>query len=242
MLAVVLSGGLGVRMGALTKKRQKTTLMFQGRPIIDYVLSCLLRDERIQKVYVLTGHCLADVHQVAESQFGQFLNTGKLAVLDFPDVRGAFNRFFHSLQYFARGEGVCVCSGDIIVPDHVTDSFLFVADSKKTTILLSPRLLIAPTHGWAKLREDKVVEYVGPHSFPVSSDATEGWLGDVGVRYLSPEALEWIRRNLTLESKPQLDFSFAIQELVRGEVEVRGVVFNEDWGHFGVPQDFKRSS
>lgn len=55
MCAVVLAGGLGSRMGEVSRKRQKCLTPIYGRPILDYVLEDLL-ELGYRKIVLVTNH------------------------------------------------------------------------------------------------------------------------------------------------------------------------------------------
>ena len=64
MNAVILAGGRGRRLGALTEKRQKATLIFNNEPLIIHILSSLLSSKRVERIMVLTGYRSEDIHKV----------------------------------------------------------------------------------------------------------------------------------------------------------------------------------
>jgi NDP-sugar pyrophosphorylase family protein len=55
MQAVILTGGLGTRLGELTAKTPKAMVSFEGRPFLYYLL-CLLRDRGIKDIVLCIGH------------------------------------------------------------------------------------------------------------------------------------------------------------------------------------------
>src|SRR5688572_22632471 len=53
--AVILAGGRGLRLGALTADRPKPMIMLHGRPFLEYLID-LLRDQGFSDVLLLLGY------------------------------------------------------------------------------------------------------------------------------------------------------------------------------------------
>ncbi|PIR82619.1 hypothetical protein COU20_01505 [Candidatus Kaiserbacteria bacterium CG10_big_fil_rev_8_21_14_0_10_59_10] len=54
---VILAGGRGSRMGALSHRKQKGTLRFQSRSILARIVDSILAQKEINTVWVATGIC-----------------------------------------------------------------------------------------------------------------------------------------------------------------------------------------
>ncbi|MGB2815132.1 MAG: sugar phosphate nucleotidyltransferase, partial [Dehalococcoidales bacterium] len=55
MQAVILAGGLGTRLGALTRNVPKVMLPFNGNPFLYYVIK-LLKEQGIKEIVMCTGY------------------------------------------------------------------------------------------------------------------------------------------------------------------------------------------
>ena len=55
MQAVILAGGLGTRLGTMTRDVPKVMLPFNGRPFLDYIIK-LLKEQGIKQIVMLTGY------------------------------------------------------------------------------------------------------------------------------------------------------------------------------------------
>jgi NDP-sugar pyrophosphorylase family protein len=66
--AIILVGGRGTRLGALTEKTPKPLLAVAGRPFIFHILDCLIR-QQIKKVILATGYLADEFEQVLGSEY-----------------------------------------------------------------------------------------------------------------------------------------------------------------------------
>jgi mannose-1-phosphate guanylyltransferase len=55
MQAVILAGGLGTRLGVLTRDMPKVMLPFNGRPFLHYIIK-LLKEQEIKDIVICTGY------------------------------------------------------------------------------------------------------------------------------------------------------------------------------------------
>lgn len=55
MQAVILAAGIGSRMGNLTKDRPKTMVPVNGKPILDYIIDSLIKND-VHKIHIVTGY------------------------------------------------------------------------------------------------------------------------------------------------------------------------------------------
>ncbi|MFH1067454.1 MAG: nucleotidyltransferase family protein [bacterium] len=57
MKAVILAGGKGKRMGALTQEAPKPMLLVQGKPVLEHIITGLRDSAKIREFFIITGHC-----------------------------------------------------------------------------------------------------------------------------------------------------------------------------------------
>ena len=70
--AVILAGGRGSRLGALTESRPKPMVELHGRPFLEYLVE-MLREQGFSEVLLLLGY-LADVVQGVSTRAAQALH------------------------------------------------------------------------------------------------------------------------------------------------------------------------
>ncbi|MGI0088366.1 MAG: nucleotidyltransferase family protein [Nitrosotalea sp.] len=71
MQAVVLAGGLGTRLGRLTKERPKSMLLIHGKPFLEYLIT-LLKTKGIVDFVLCTGY----KHEIISGYFGDGIKFG----------------------------------------------------------------------------------------------------------------------------------------------------------------------
>lgn len=161
MNAIVLAGGRGRRLGLLTESTQKAALCFNGNPLISHIIDSLQNEQVIERVSVLTGYRGNDIHDVLNSSYREEVGTGKIQVIDLPQINGTLSRLAEALKCFNLVTGCYVCGIDSLVPQHVFHNFCtFVGEHSEDVVLLfSPRLEVAPTHKIGCLQKDRLVDY-----------------------------------------------------------------------------------
>ena len=108
--AIVLAGGLGTRLGALTAGVPKPMVPIRGRPFLCFVLDYLVR-EGISRIILSVGY----LHEAIEAFFGTRYRDTEIiyAVEDEPLGTGGALRLALSL---AQTDLVLVLNGDTIFP------------------------------------------------------------------------------------------------------------------------------
>jgi NDP-sugar pyrophosphorylase family protein len=103
MQAVILAGGLGTRLGELTKDMPKAMIAFAGRPFLHYVLR-LLESQGIKDIVICTGY----LGEQIEDFFG---NGRKLGV---------------NIKYSQEKEKLLGTGGALKQAQHMLDSYFMV--------------------------------------------------------------------------------------------------------------------
>lgn len=237
MKTIVLAGGRGKRMGILTQNIQKAVLCFGDNPLIVHMLNGLLQESSISDIAVLTGYRGDDVRHIINKFYRQLLDKQRLAILDFPEVKGTLSRLIAGLAHLETGQGCYVCGIDALVRSTVFRRFCSYVNIHRGDIVLSlsPRINIAPTHKLAHVSNDILMRYiVTPDSLNEELQKLP-WCIDVGIRYFPADVLNMLRgRNFSQERYIP---SF-IQELLATGRTIRGFIFQEEWKHFATINDF----
>lgn len=240
MDAIVLAGGKGKRLGRVGKFAHKGILVFQAKSLLKHVLENLLHSKHITKVIILTGHRGADIHAVADCHFSSYLECQRLQILDFPDICGSFSRLAFALSLLGSNQGYYVCGVDSWIPLSALVRFwdFLRKNHGCSSLLLSPYLEIAPTHGLVNLNEGGLVtNYVCDNDqFAISTK--KECLVDVGVRYFCSEMCEEIINTKFFSGQYMLNF---LAEVVPKNQRFLGCLFFEPWRHFATIQDFHSS-
>lgn len=238
MDAIVLAGGRGRRMGALTLRRQKGSLSYGGEPIICRIIAGLLAQRRFTRILVAAGYRPSDVCESVKQEYGDLLRQRVIEIQDF-QVQGSLVRLAHALRYFEVQDRCFACGIDVIVPTSVTRDLLRSIDARisaQVVMPVSPRTYIAPSHPRMRVHNSIVTDYCpNPLTHPPPGD---GWMCSLGIRYLSGAAFEEIR---SFDGENVGFLSFAKRWQASGRA-INAYVFEDEWQHFGVPSDFVRAA
>ena len=120
---MILAGGLGTRLGALTNARPKALVPIHGKPFVDYQLALLARQGVMHVVFCI-GHLGEQIvaHVGAGTRFGLAVSY----VEDGPRLRGTAGALRRALEVGLLADAFFVLYGDSFLPityAPVFDSF-----------------------------------------------------------------------------------------------------------------------
>ena len=236
--AVVLAGGRGRRLGALTHHRQKGTLRVEGDPIIIHVIRDLLATRSIGTVWVATGYRGTDVHAVLVENMGESLRRGKVVIIDAPNIIGELSRLAYLVHVMPEVRSCLLTGVDTLLPSDLFSLLLGKAEKDGEDSLvfsLSSEIAIAPTHRLAKVANGTVRGY---EPREVVCETTD-WYVDVGTRFIPARIMGTIKE---MSVPPHTDPDDFFRELIVHEKFVRAMVFESPWRHFARARDFSRKS
>ncbi|OGY43963.1 MAG: hypothetical protein A2729_01410 [Candidatus Buchananbacteria bacterium RIFCSPHIGHO2_01_FULL_39_14] len=238
MEAIILAGGRGRRLGALTKKKQKAALCFCGTPLIVHVINDLLTQE-IGRINILTGYRGKDVWQICVNYYSDQLDSGNIRILDFPYIWGTLNRLMVAIPYLDESfNGYYVCGIDSLIPFSVSKRFLRFTRfyQQQLILLLSPNIKKAPTHWRVRLIDNRIISYNYFTDYSGDKGAFANLYADVGVRYFPYRLISELREMNYKGERNIPDFIF--QKFQSGD-SIIGFPFSEDWKHVANPSDFQ---
>ena len=171
MKGVVLAGGLGKRLGALTRIPNKHLLPIYDRPMIYYPLQTLV-DAGISQILIVTGGSNA-------GDFLRLLGNGEefgLKHLDYTYQRGegGIAEALRLAEHFAGGEPIVVILGDNIVEKSIRPAVERFAAAGRGANLLLKEVEDPQRFGVAELRGDRIVGIEEKPSHPKSNFAVTG--------------------------------------------------------------------
>src|SRR6478672_2003212 len=91
--AVILVGGLGTRLGEMTRLVPKPLLEVAGRPFLDYILDELSRYPTVQDIMLLAGH---QAGQVVDRYDGKRWRGATVSVISEPAQMGTGGALKHA--------------------------------------------------------------------------------------------------------------------------------------------------
>lgn len=237
MDAVILAGGRGRRMGALSRRRQKGTLSFNGRSILAQIVDDLLAQKDVDTIWVATGYREGDVKHVLTQGYATLLAQGKISIVESPHIEGELPRFIHTIRHMKEYRDCLVRGVDTLLPPGLLPSLLrrvFELHNDSVLIAASARIHIAPTHHRVRLMGEMIESYDPVDRSPMHHGA--GLYSDTGTRYFP---VRLVREMACVRAPAGIDFidGFLKSKIEHGE-RARALVFADPWRHFGSGRDF----
>ncbi len=238
MDALILAGGRGKRLGALTTHYPKAVLCFAGKLLLGHALEIIVASEKIERIFVATGYKSTTVEHTVSREVESFSTDKQIVVLPQEEqLRGAFKSMVRGFQSAGIKHGCLVIGVDAVVTRTAMSNFLTKAQEEQvTTFMVSPILSTAPTHGLVRFGENKrIVEYRKKTTASIFEPSR--WYSDVGIRYFSAT---FVNECHYLSLGAPCDFDDIIPGLVREGFVFNAHILRERWLHFGVGRDFKQ--
>jgi NDP-sugar pyrophosphorylase family protein len=236
MEAIVIAGGRGRRLGALTMHHNKGALRFHGRPAILWVIEAL-KAARVASIHVVSGHGSESIKHallVAHDRLAAKINF----ILGPEETVGMVQRIALAVPSLRDEQGALVMGIDSIISGDAMRSFSeavefsLAAKINVIHLLCAADITPAPTHYLVQVINGEVMQ----HSPQNNADAS-CVLRSVGIRYfprgilekICEDAPEWRGRNI----------SPYISRLLSVGMEARATVLRGRWVHIGYGRDFR---
>jgi len=236
---VILAGGRGQRLGALTHKKHKGVLKMAGVPILTRILEQWVGISAVNTIWVVTGYRSVDIDQLLRSAYPNEVATRKIIPVFGPGTTvGTLHRFACALKNGA-GKGGAVITGidTLFVESDINDFVAYVAKSRAPIVIsCSKEIHIAPTHPAARMRTDAIIEYRTGAAQKIKPLAGR-WYRDTGLRYFSQAECH----HLLQDAKQKAYLGEFITAQIASGVKVQGYKLRRQWVHIASPQDFTSS-
>lgn len=228
--AVILAGGLGRRMGILTKDYPKSLLEVEGRPILLYILEGLQSEFGSAKVVISTGHKGEDI----KARFGNKYRNIDLEYVHNPahlEVRKRLLLADGLLQgpFFVMGTDVIAHPSqysNVVRTFNESTNDIFGVISGATDI--SP----APTHALISTEGNRVVEIQTYQPFDYTKPSL---LRDMSLWYFDQRTLHLLKE----ASSTELNISPVLNEVIKHGAEYVVAKYNDYWYHFATLEDLR---
>lgn len=232
MDAIVIAGGRGRRMGALTLKRQKGSLKYHGKPIVWRILETLAIPE-ISSVRIVAGYQSDDLHRVLSDPVYRSGFQHPIVEIDAVGVYGELTKLAFAMCQMPKSDG-CIFTGvDTIFPVDVMRRFARMAvERDEMLLLLSKKIEIAPTHRRVRINRRIVVGYEAPEH---ASSAYR--YVDTSVRYYPCRIVDELRHT---DVPLRTNHDAYMQRLVQRGERMRAYVYRGVWKHFATPRDLSK--
>lgn len=227
---VILAGGKGERMGALTQNRQKCLIPFEGKPVLGYVIDSISEAFGSAKVILCVSFRAEDVYRYVEQNKPSNITTEY--VLDEGNSRIA--NIIRALEGRVSIPFVAF-SGDIIVESSSVYSSGYeqvLQEGVLTSVSLSPRVNEVKTHAVGKIEQNRVVEFL----YPPPKSLHRDHLRDMTVWGIGRNFYAYARHYPEIPAVSRL-----IQQAVQDQEYVAGKLYEGAWIHFGSPADLRKT-
>lgn len=239
MNVLILAGGFGRRLGALTTRYPKATLHFAGKSLLAHTLITIpTAGEKIKQIYVTTGYQHTAVERAVKREISS-LSLGIPIIMLPPEkqLKGTFKSAVYGLQAADITGGCLIIGIDVVITRSAMSDFLAEVQRTQTTVfMISPLLSIAPTHGLICLKScGQIAEYHKYSTFSTVARPKHKWYSDVGIRYFSPS---FVKKCRSFPASGLRDFDDIMPSLVQKGTNFKAYILREKWLHFGISKDF----
>ena len=226
MKAVILAGGMGIRMRPLTYTKVKPMMYFLNKPVIEHIVAKLAR-QGFKEIIVTTNY----MPEVIEEYFGDGSKWGvEFKTIMENEPLGTAGSVKNALDHL--DETFVVIQGDNISEIDIAKLY---EDHKKMGGLLTISLIEVKDvslFGIAEMKGDEVVSYKEkPEPEEVFSN-----LANDGIYVIEPEVLDMIPLSF-------YDFSKNLfPKMLKEGKKIRGSVTREFWRDVGTPKDYMEAT
>lgn len=238
MDAMILTGGRGRRLGALTAHHPKANLHFAGKSLLAHTLSTLKGSEDlIERICIATSYQAEKMEDQYRHDVAEVLSGIPITFLPIESKpSGTFGSAVWALNTAGIADCCLIVGIDAIVTQRAMSEFIAsVRSEARTTFMLSPMLAVAPTHGRIRLNSSGEISEYRKSSFCAGQTTQNGWYCDVGVRYFSVDFVEECR---LLSFTGICDFDDIMPSMVdKGRIFSTRII-DERWLHFAHGRDF----
>lgn len=216
----VLTGGLGTRLGALTKNTPKPLLPCGDRPFLGWLLRELIRFG-VEEFVLLTGHLSEQVEARARELSALLPRTARLVISREPERSGTGGALFHARERLA--ERFLLCNGDSLFDCNLA-RFLSAGDADETGRMLLRRMDDASRYGVVTLDGERV------SAFSDRLAGGRGGLINAGIYLFDRRLLDDLSASCSLETE-------ILPRLAERGV-LRGTVADGYFRDIGTPEDY----
>lgn len=228
--AVILAGGLGGRMGILTKDHQKSMLEVEGQPILHHILEGLQSEFGSAKVVISTGYKGEDIKERYGNRY-----------------RNIHLEYVHNPEHLEVRRRLLLADGLLQGPFFVIGSDVIAHSSQYANIAQtfdeSPRdvygvisgatdIQPAPTHALIFTEGNRVIEI---QTYPPFDYTKPSLYRDMSLWYFDQRTLHLLKEAPSSE----LNISPILNEAIKQGTEYLVEKYYDNWYHFATPEDLR---
>ncbi len=229
MKAIILAGGLGLRLRPLTNNTTKPMLPLVNRPFVEYVIS-LLKQHGIRDLIFSTFYLSHEV----QNYFGTGAKHGvniEYCIEEKPLGTGGAVKNCESL--LDKDEPFLIFNGDILTDLDMAEFINFHKIKGAVASVALGKVIDPTTYGMVDVEESgKALRW---YEKPSWNEATSRWV-NIGTCVLEPEILKYIEPNEQVSIERE-----TFPRLIKDKKAVFGFQSNDYWLDIGTPAKFLKA-
>ena len=225
MRAVVLAGGTGGSMEALTGPRPKTWLKILGKMLVEYSLEGLVK-AGVRNIIVVADGDYSDLASELTSKYRELVDL-RIVEQKAPGIEGAL---LSAKRHIGEGEPIVLAYGDIVAPPGFYSSSIaaYNASSSEALMALTPVASGLQTYGVVMVEDRRVTSI---HEKP--KERVESTYAYGGLMVVPPTFFEIVRDEGSMAS--------AMRTLIQ-KVDVDAYIWSGPWYDVDEPWDLLRAA
>jgi glucose-1-phosphate adenylyltransferase len=239
VVAMILAGGRGRRMGFLSQKRPKPALPFAGRfRVIDFSLSNCIHS-RIDNVALLIDYQRSQIAEYLKRWNSTNATSGNLDILEprTGSYQGTADAIYQNFDYIQKPgiDKVLVLAGDHVYKMDYRKMLAFHEQMKADVTLGVVRVPIEQTHRFGTVNTDsegRIIDFVEKASLPRSS------LASMGIYVFNNEVLTQRLTEDAAQKDSTHDFGYAVIPKMVEKDRVYAYKFDGYWQDIGTIESY----
>jgi NDP-sugar pyrophosphorylase family protein len=226
---VIMAGGRGSRLGALSDDKQKCLFSIDEKPMLGHVLDGISEALGSANVTICVAYKANDVIAYVNDNASPNLH---IQFLHDEGLSKSAN-LYRSFNGDVRTPFLAVAGDVIVEPRLLAQTYEAVlSENEFAVVTFSPNVNEVDSHPVAKILEGRVIEYLSiPPQFPDLDH-----LREMNVRGVSEAFQEYTYRHPSVEN-----ITHVMRLAVEEQLPVSGIIYDGRWIHVAYPADLQKS-
>jgi len=224
MDAIVLAGGMGIRLREVVSDVPKPMAPIKGKPFLEYLLDWLSSYSSIGKFVLAVGY----KSEIIVNYFGQSFNQTPLVYVNEHEPLGTGGAILNALKA-CDSDNVLIINGDTYFPIDMEHFEEFHRDNKKPVSIALKEMKDFDRYGTVEVRQNIVVK------FNEKAYCKEGLING-GIYIVNKD---WLQ-----QEKYPSQFSFEKDVLEKNVTKglLAGKIFDDVFVDIGIPEDYNKAA
>jgi dTDP-glucose pyrophosphorylase len=223
--AVILCGGVGSRLGRLTKSTPKPLLPIAGQPFLEILIEEVAR-HGVGRILLLSAYHAGQVRKFAAEIQARSILPVQIDVAVEPDQAGTGGAIWHARDMLE--DVFYLLNGDSLFDAPILDLGLLIARRQEAIgALMLRRMHATDRYGVVEMNADKII------AFKSTSETDESTLINGGIYCFRRGLIDWLSPKCSLENDALPDIAHAGR--------LFGKIHEGNFIDIGVPADYIRA-